>query len=137
MRTVRSASSPGRRPRRRLPSAAIAMLVPLLFGACSTWRGRISPELDSKVGARLDASESVDLESFARGRETIDEAISRPAPADPQPRSVPPLAEAALGPAGAPSPLPEPPPVQPSRLRGAASRSTFPVTIADVREEAL
>lgn len=113
------------------------MLVPLLFGACSTWRGRISPELDSKVGARLDASESVDLESFARGRETIDEAISRPAPADPQPRSVPPLAEAALGPAGAPSPLPEPPPVQPSRLRGAASRSTFPVTIADVREEAL
>jgi len=113
------------------------MLLPLLFGACSGWRGRISPELDSKVGARLDASESVDLESFARGRETIDEAISRPAPADPQPPSVPPLAEAALGPAGAPSPLPEPPPVQPSRLRGAASRSTFPVTIADVREEAL
>ena len=60
---------------RRLRAAPLSILL-LVGSSCAAWQGRIAPDDEARVRSRLEGGESVDLESFARRRETIDEAIA-------------------------------------------------------------
>ncbi len=136
--------------------AAMLAALACLAASCTSYHGRISPEMEGRVRNRLAAGESIDLDSIARDRETLDEAVARQDWSDPSsgPRrlAVPRLDEArragaaATASATAPdasmapgtaAPAPAATPAPPRRFEAARSRGTIPVTLADVREEAL